>query len=357
MPRKVENALSAPQRAAAFDVTSDGFFFVADSDKKDHRIIVLNAQKKPINFFGGPRKPGGLHFGNCDKLYVTDKTENCVHCYDLDNINFPWQFGAPNLSRPEGLVEDHSTIFVADSGNSRIVVYSTSGQMLRKFGEGILSRPSGLEIHGDNIVVCDTGNKRMVMFSKQGKFIKEFGTDLLYHPKAVTVDRKGRIIVADKNSFKVALFSPDGTYLNCISTLEKGKPIGVKNIGTNKIYVIIQNSGDIEEYELQDDCNISNMHLSKEDREVLDKWECSICHQGLDENMDLQSAHAIYNEKTRVVHAFHQSCLKKWMQEKHECPICREKLAPGPLRDVWVTNQTSLAARMGPNPFLVACAK
>jgi hypothetical protein len=63
--------------------------------------------------------------------------------------------GAGKLSLPSGVAcSAFDELVVADSGNLRVVVFSASGEMLRKMGDG---RFTGVAMHGGTIFAQTCG--------------------------------------------------------------------------------------------------------------------------------------------------------------------------------------------------------
>jgi DNA-binding beta-propeller fold protein YncE len=134
-----------------------------------------------------------------------------------DPIKTLWSFSSfgedDYLYMPSDIEVDHarSLIYVADSGNNRILVFGFDGKLQKIIGrEGRgpaeFSRPSGLFIFDDGgMAVADHYNKRIQLFDKSGKFVK------MISPKAVDV--ADLIFVGDKiytiPTFGASGYSPD----------------------------------------------------------------------------------------------------------------------------------------------------
>ncbi|EXX86711.1 hypothetical protein BG53_05580 [Paenibacillus darwinianus] len=94
-----------------------------------------------------------------------------------------------------------------------------------KDGEGIvtsvpLSRPEDIFIDArDEVYVADTGNRRVVVFDRWGNYLRTIGKDVLSKPTGVYVDEEGTVYVADYGVSKVFLFGKDGSLLK-----QFGKP-------------------------------------------------------------------------------------------------------------------------------------
>jgi DNA-binding beta-propeller fold protein YncE len=127
----------------------------------------------------------------------------------------------PVLSSPSGLMvtRDGNEVYVCDTGNNRIVVYSSFGAHLRTFGSmgsgaGQFKSPSGItQLPGGDIAVADTGNNRIQVVSSTGSYVREFGAARLRSPMDVASLSNGRIIVADTANHRLALFEGDGTWV------------------------------------------------------------------------------------------------------------------------------------------------
>ncbi|UVI29076.1 YIP1 family protein [Paenibacillus spongiae] len=83
-----------------------------------------------------------------------------------------------------------------------------------------LSRPEDIFIDSrDQVYVADTGNARIVVFDQWGNHIRTIGKDVLGKPTGVFVDEEGTVYVADYRNEKIYMFREDGTLIN-----EFGKP-------------------------------------------------------------------------------------------------------------------------------------
>ena len=78
-------------------------------------------------------------------------------------------------------VDSTGALYLADTGNDRILVFDTNGTILRQWGglgsaPGALNNPWGLAIdRNDWVYVADTGNHRIQVFTRMGEFLTEWG--------------------------------------------------------------------------------------------------------------------------------------------------------------------------------------
>lgn len=123
-------------------------------------------------------------------------------------------FDGVRLSTPEDMfIADDDTVYIADTGNNRIVKLDKNGQLAGIFTNGAgggFSGPKGV-FSADNgeIYVADTGNKRLVKLGADGSFIKEFtkpdsdllSSDISYEPTKIMVCDNGLIYVVMGKEF------------------------------------------------------------------------------------------------------------------------------------------------------------
>ena len=71
-------------------------------------------------------------------------------------------------------------MYVADSSNHCIQMFTPEGQYMRTFGSGgagpgELYYPAGVAIDGDRVYIAECNNHRVSVFSTEEKFLKLFG--------------------------------------------------------------------------------------------------------------------------------------------------------------------------------------
>ena len=149
---------------------------------------------------------------------------------------------ASSLNTPGGVaVGPSSQLFVADTGNNRVLEYSpgaaTGASAVRVYGQpgmnsslkpGVpgpqtLSNPQGIYVDkGSNLYVVDSGSNRAVVFSNtptappagaaetyvigQGNFNGGVGGTVLKSPTGIGVDSTGQIYISDSGNNRVLIF-------------------------------------------------------------------------------------------------------------------------------------------------------
>jgi DNA-binding beta-propeller fold protein YncE len=126
---------------------------------------------------------------------------------------------------------NRSLIYIADSGNNRVLVFDFQGKLHKIIGSkgqgpAELSNPTGLDILEDGgIAVADVGNTRIQIFDKDGKFVQSIST------KAVQV---ADLIFKDNKIYSVSTFGSSDYSLDMSS--EKG---------TQPLINILDNQGNL----------------------------------------------------------------------------------------------------------------
>lgn len=127
-------------------------------------------------------------FGNNRLVFFDVKTETVVKTVGTRGI------GEEKLKEPQFLgpysvaVDAEKNLYVVDSGSSKIRYISRDGVLLNSFGEqgsseGELFMPTFILLGNGNIYVSDTYNSRISIFSPKGNYIKSIGADFLERPK------------------------------------------------------------------------------------------------------------------------------------------------------------------------------
>jgi len=126
--------------------------------------------------------------------------------------------GPGEFNRAEGLGLDAADrLYVADSCNHRIQVFSPEGQWLRTYGHagtgpGELSYPYDVRVDAAGFqYVCEFGNSRIQIFDAQDKSVEIIGgagtePGRFSNPWSIALDSQGNLYVADANNHRVQKF-------------------------------------------------------------------------------------------------------------------------------------------------------
>lgn len=128
-----------------------------------------------------------------------------------------------NLSSPQDIFIKDDLVYIADTGNSRVVVLDYSGNLVLEIGKTILNQPTGLHVSIDNFLyVADKGNELVYKFDIDGNLITTygrpteplFGSSSLFVPMKVVVGSGENIyVIGDGSTSGVIQLNYDGSFL------------------------------------------------------------------------------------------------------------------------------------------------
>jgi DNA-binding beta-propeller fold protein YncE len=111
------------------------------------------------------------------------------------------------------------------------------------FGDGQFYGPTALAIdRNDNLYVIDSGNMRVVKFSSTGIFLLSFGREgdddgEFDHPSGITVDHAGNIYISDHGKQKIGKYDKSGNFITYLKGIELIDPFGISFAEDNRIIV------------------------------------------------------------------------------------------------------------------------
>ncbi len=156
-----------------------------------HRIELLRIGETQPELLAAdfhPRLPSGIAFTET-YLFVADTGNRRVLRWDIeDNSIVPSSItilSTPRLRRPVGLATHNNHLFIADSWSDQILVLDADSQLVRTIAQhgsqpGFLSGPIGLLIHDDLLFVADSRNSRVQAFDPEtGDFAYEWGLHVI----------------------------------------------------------------------------------------------------------------------------------------------------------------------------------
>jgi len=206
----------------------DGNVYVADL--YTGKISIFSKKGKFIKYFEVKdnkeqmiKGPGGLRIFK-DKLYVTDIEQAKVIIFSLDGTEQLEITTAADkedlLNAPNAVtIDDDGNIYVADSGNQRVVEYDKKGKFKRVIngtkdgkGETILVNPRGLAVNAKGtLFIVDNMTHFVYGFDQKGKKIYQFGglgseNEQFFLPNGLWIDEKSQLYITDTFNQRVAVY-------------------------------------------------------------------------------------------------------------------------------------------------------
>ncbi len=134
-----------------------------------------------------------------------------------------------NFPRNVAIAPDGS-VYVADSGNHRIVKFDAQGNYVLSWGKkgqgpGEFNEPWGVAVDANGFVyVADTWNHRVQKFDGEGHFVTQWGYAAMtggqltepgafFGPRAIAIGKDGNVYVTDTGNKRVQVFTPEGKFL------------------------------------------------------------------------------------------------------------------------------------------------
>ena len=199
-------------------------------DKNNNRIQKFDSNldyESAFGSFGNDtynfNSPYGIVAYTKNYIYISDSLNHRIVNYDIKGnfvsiLNFippaieNFDVDRLRLSEPKGIdVDSFGNIYIADSGNDRILKVSATGQFLSEikgddFEAKYFLKPSDVKIDDyGNIYIADTGNDRVLVMNQNKKVLLEIKG--LKSPAGITTDNKGNIFVSNTAKNKVVVYN------------------------------------------------------------------------------------------------------------------------------------------------------
>ena len=165
--------------------------------------------------------------------FESDPYESNMLSYKPDGFISMSGSAPGDLNAPRGIdIASDGTIYVADSKNHRIQIFSKNGLLLNTWGNyanilegdapgGTFNEPWDVVVAQDgSVFVADTFNHRIQKFDDSGKFINMWGNfaqgdspESFWGPRGIALDQKGNVFVTDTGNKRVVIFDSDLNYL------------------------------------------------------------------------------------------------------------------------------------------------
>ncbi len=185
-----------------------------------------------------------------DRVYVFNRGVHPVIVFDRDG-RFLKTWGEDLFTTAHGLwIDAHDHLYFVDMGSHILVKCTTDGKVLMTVGTTGVPHPDGspfniptdVAVRPDGVFYVSDGygNSRVHKFAPDGRLLQSWGEPgdgpgQFNLPHGITVDRLGRVYVADRENSRVQIFTAEGQFLTQWTDLFR--PMQVYADGHDRIFV------------------------------------------------------------------------------------------------------------------------
>ncbi|MEO2032635.1 MAG: peptidyl-alpha-hydroxyglycine alpha-amidating lyase family protein [Planctomycetaceae bacterium] len=184
---------------------------------------VINALQVP-----GQVKLGGVSgvaVNSRGQVFMLHRAERPVVCFEATG-EYVRSWGTVLIGSGHGLrIDRNDNVWVTDTGHHLVYKFDARGELLMTLGKADepgtghdqFDKPTdvGFGPNGEVYVTDGYGNSRIMKFDADGHFLATWGEHgdqpgQFNAPHAVVIDRKGRVIIGDRDNDRVQIFDGSG---------------------------------------------------------------------------------------------------------------------------------------------------
>jgi DNA-binding beta-propeller fold protein YncE len=195
------------------EIAADGNIYVADS--YNGNISVFDKSGSFLNYFAVHEEkltqPAAMYLKG-KELYVTNLDPGYVLVFNVESGELLRQIGSEGeglgqlLFPNDVVIGPDGNIYVSDTGNNRIQVYTITGEFIKTMDidSNLIYSPRGIAFSSkDHLVIASKLNNDITVWDLSGKQLSRFGDDVFNLPNGIALDSKGRLYVTDHISVLV----------------------------------------------------------------------------------------------------------------------------------------------------------
>ena len=187
-------------------------------------------KNNPVREFGkkGNKKgemnyPIGLTLHRNGNIYIADTLNHRIQIFSTAG-KFVGEFGKEQLDYPHSIALNNKWVFVSDHNLKVVFKFQiTNNIFVCRSAKGELNIPRGITVNTNGeVLVADYNNNRIAVLNSELKLVREIGKGKLVHPRDVKIN-KNNIFVADNNKINnIHIFTESGVIIRSFIKLDKG---------------------------------------------------------------------------------------------------------------------------------------
>ena len=250
------------QKPTGIAVSSKGLIAIADFQK--NCIVICDKEGNIVRRLGCKGENPGQLSGPVDvtfinEILVADEWNHRVQEFNLHSEqNSVSSFGRQgtgdgNFRDPVSVcMDDERRITVSDYNNHRVQVLTRDGAPMLKFGDSgpeKLNNPVGCVCYKNMFIVADSKNSCLKIFNSSGNFLRKIGEKgneggQFLMPYGVCVDQHGNILVSDRDRGRIQQFTIEGRFTGKTVT-KLNWPWGMATMPDGRILVCDYTAGKV----------------------------------------------------------------------------------------------------------------
>ena len=204
------------------------------ADRRNQRIQVVSFDGKFLKRFGQDilKQPWGIAMTE-ENVFVTDSRLHALLQFKKKDCKLVRRTGTEGagegqLNDPLGLCSDYNgDVYVADTRNNRVSVFSKQLQFLKCLGSQQLKTPVDVIVTPNSLVILDWSPNCIHLYSRSGDLLSScvtHGEDgMLHKPFFFCLDKVGNILITDNMRDDVKILSPSGHLIHKIGKEGQGR--------------------------------------------------------------------------------------------------------------------------------------
>ena len=212
-------------------IAVSGKAIIAIADYEKNCILIFDKVNNIVRQVGGGKAghligPDDVKFINDDEILVADHSGHRLQQFNLHSEKLLNTFGRSGTGMGEFkhpisvCMDGKGNIIVAEYSNNRVQVLTRDGVPMFKFGDSgpeKLNNPVGCVCYKNMFIVADSGNSCLKVFNSSGNFLRKIGErgnedGQFLRPYGVCVDQHGNILVSDTESGRIQQFTIEGRF-------------------------------------------------------------------------------------------------------------------------------------------------